>query len=58
MYASSWQMMTVCGIRQDFRERGSQTEYYENGGRQGGDTLLKNQKLAVEGRNRVSQCDS
>ena len=44
-------MMTVSGIRQDFQERGSQTEDYEAGRCRGGDTLLKNQKLAVEGRN-------
>ena len=50
--------MTVSGIRQDFRERGSQTEDYEAGGCRGGDTLLKNWKLAVKGRNRVSQRDS
>ena len=43
--------MTVSGIRQDFWERGSQTEDYEAGGRRGGDTLLKNRKLAVEGIN-------
>ena len=51
-------MMTVSGIRKDFWERGSQTEDYEVGGRQGGDTLLKNQKLAVERRIRVSHRDS
>ena len=50
--------MTESGIRRDFRERASQTEDYEAGGCRGGDTLLKNQKLAVEGRNRVSQRDS
>ena len=51
-------MMTVSGIRQDFWERGSQTEYYEASGCRGGDTLLKNQKVTVEGRNRVSENDS
>ena len=50
--------MIESGIRQDFQETGSQTEYYEAGGRRGGDTLLKNQKLAVEGRIRVSQRDN
>ena len=50
--------MTESGIRGDFRERGSQTKDYEVGGCQGGDTLLKNQNLAVEGRIRVSQHDS
>ena len=51
-------MMTVSGIRQDFQERGSQTEDYEAGRHRGEDTLLKNRKSAVEGRIRVSQCDS
>ena len=40
--------MTESGIRQDFWERGSQTEDYKAGGCRGGDTLLKNQNLAVE----------
>ena len=51
-------MMTVSGIRQDSRERCYQIEDYEAGGHRGGDTLLKNQKLVVEGRIRVSQRDS
>ena len=50
--------MIVSRIRQDFWERGSQTQDYKDGGRRGGDTLLKNKKLAVEGRIRVSQRDS
>ena len=50
--------MTESGIRQDFQERGSQIEDYEAGGRRGGDTSLKNQNLAIEGRIRVSQRDS
>ena len=37
-----------------FLGRGYQTEYYEAGGSRSGDTLLKNQNLAVEGRIRVS----
>ena len=41
-----------------FSGRGSQTEDYKDGGRRGGDTLLKTQNLVVEGRIRVSQCDS
>ena len=41
-----------------FSGKGSQTEDYEAGGCRGGDTLLKNQNLAVEGRIRVSQRDS
>ena len=51
-------MMTVSGIRQDFRERDSQTEDYKAGKHWGGDTLLKNQKLVVEGTIRVSQHES
>ena len=50
--------MTENGIRRDFWERDSQTDDYEAGGHRGGDTLLKNQNLAVEGKIRVSQRDS
>ena len=50
--------MTESGIRREFQERASQNEEYKAGGRRGGDTLLKNWNLAIEGKIRVAQCDS
>ena len=38
-------MMTVSGIRQDFRERGSQTEDYEAGGDVGGRHIAKKSEI-------------